>query len=73
MGSRARNYTPTPQILIITGSETSATLLTIALYYLLRSPDKLRKLREEVRGAFNTRNELTFSDIQRLPYLRAIL
>lgn len=39
------------QILLMAGSETGATLLAVALYYLLRNPDKLARLREEVRGS----------------------
>jgi cytochrome P450 len=61
------------QIMIMAGSETSATLLAVAVYYLLRSRDKLAVLRNEIRGAFAAGDELTFSDVARLPYLRAVL
>lgn len=61
------------QIMIMAGSETSATLLAVAVYHLLRSPDKLAALRDEVRGAFSTGDELAFSDVSRLSYLRAVM
>lgn len=61
------------QIMIMAGSETSATLLAVAVYHLLRSPDKLAALRDEVRGAFATGDELAFSDVSSLPYLRAVM
>ena len=61
------------QIMIMAGSETSATLLAVAVYYLLRSTDKLAALRDEVRGAFSTGDELAFADVARLPYLRAVV
>lgn len=61
------------QIMIMAGSETSATLLAVAVYYLLRCPDKLAALRGEVRGAFATGDELAFSDVSGLPYLRAVI
>ena len=63
------------QIMIMAGSETSATLLAVAVYYLLRSPDRLARLRDEIRGAFASGNgeDLAFSDVARLPYLRAVM
>lgn len=61
------------QIMIMAGSETSATLLAVAVYYLLRTPGKLAALRDEVRGAFASEADLVFSDVARLPYLRAVM
>ncbi|POS76855.1 isotrichodermin C-15 hydroxylase [Diaporthe helianthi] len=61
------------QVMIMAGSETSATLLAVAVYYLLRTPDKLATLRDEVRGAFDTEDVLAFSDVAKLPYLCAVI
>lgn len=64
------------QIMIMAGSETSATLLAVTVYYLLRSPGKLARLRDEIRGAFVTASageDLAFSAVSRLPYLRAVM
>lgn len=61
------------QIMIMAGSETSATLLAVTVYYLLRCPDKLAALVGEVRGAFSSEGELVFSAVSRLPYLNAVM
>lgn len=61
------------QIMIMAGSETSATLLAVTVYYLLRCPDKLAALAGEVRGAFASEGELVFSAVSRLPYLNAVM
>ncbi|KAF3762157.1 cytochrome P450 [Cryphonectria parasitica EP155] len=60
-------------IFLMAGSETSATLLAAAVYYLLRSPDKLRKLEAEIRGTFTREEEIDFSSVSRLPYLVAVI
>lgn len=68
-------------IFVMAGSETSATLLAVAVYYLLRNPDKLALLQREVRGAF-PRNpaaadggeaDINFSTVTELPYLLAVI
>lgn len=60
-------------IFVMAGSETSATLLAVAVFYLLRNPDKLAALQDEVRGAFAHEDEITFASIGKLPYLLAVL
>ena len=37
-------------VLIVAGSETTATLLSGATYYLLQNPTKLARLQDEVRS-----------------------
>lgn len=61
------------QIMIMAGSETSATLLAVAVYYLLRRPAALAALRDEVRRAFASGGEVAFSAVSGLPYLRAVM
>ncbi|ROV92820.1 hypothetical protein VPNG_09090 [Cytospora leucostoma] len=71
------------QILMMAGSETGATLLAVAVYYLLRNPDKLARLRDEVRGYFPPSGEgeeegeeggMSYAAVSRgLPYLLAVL
>lgn len=72
------------QIMIMAGSETSATLLAVAVYHLLRNPGALARLQREVRGAFGggggggvggegEAGVVNFSAISRLPYLRAVM
>jgi cytochrome P450 len=60
-------------LLITAGSETTATLLSGATYLLLRNPDKLSKLQDEVRSAFPSYEEITLDAVNRLTYLNATL
>ncbi|KAL4986543.1 cytochrome P450 [Aspergillus falconensis] len=61
-------------ILIIGGSETTATLLSGATYWLLRSPRALEKVTSEVRSVMKTEADFTFSNIAtRLTYMHACL
>ncbi|KAF6812515.1 trichothecene c-15 hydroxylase, partial [Colletotrichum plurivorum] len=60
-------------VLIVAGSETTATLLTAATYFLARNPDSLAKLAEEVRSAFQSEEQIDMISVQNLPYLLAVL
>lgn len=62
-------------ILIVAGSETTATLLSGATYYLMRNPRVWNKLKDEVRGAFVAEDEINISSTApgKLPYLHAVL
>lgn len=58
------------------GSDTNATSLSGILYYLLKTPRALAKLREEIED-FTSRGQLsarpTFKETQRMPYLDAVV
>jgi cytochrome P450 len=61
-------------ILIIAGSETTATLLSGVTYLLLKNSRCLRKVTEEVRKAFEKEEEIDFVNASsRLPYMLACL
>ncbi|ODM18784.1 hypothetical protein SI65_05401 [Aspergillus cristatus] len=60
-------------VLIIGGSETTATLLSGITYWLLRTPDAMRKVTEEVRSIMKTEREITFHNTANLPYMLACL
>lgn len=60
-------------ILIIGGSETTATLLSGVTYLLLSNPTALRKLTEEVRSKFNSEQEITMTSVNQLTYMLACL
>lgn len=60
-------------LLIGAGSETTATALTGATYYLLTNPQVLATLTKEVRSAFASSSEITISTASRLPYLVAVM
>ncbi|RYP44053.1 hypothetical protein DL768_009447 [Monosporascus sp. mg162] len=59
--------------LIIAGSETTATLLSGAVYLLTTNPDKLSKLAREVRDKFASDDEITLLSVNDLPYMLACL
>ncbi|KAJ5902870.1 hypothetical protein N7495_003398 [Penicillium taxi] len=59
--------------LIIAGSETTATLLAGVTYLLLKNPQVLAKLQDEVRTAIHAEDEITFDTCNQLPYLQAVL
>jgi hypothetical protein len=59
--------------LIVAGSETTATLLSGAIYLLLANPDKLAKLVKEVRSTFKSDEEITLTSVQSLTYMLACL
>ncbi|KAI2794707.1 Cytochrome monooxygenase lcsI [Penicillium oxalicum] len=60
-------------LLILAGSETTATLLSGFTYYMLVHPEVQRKLLEEVRGSFKSFDAITFQAVAQLPYLNAAL
>lgn len=61
-------------ILIIAGSETTATLLSGVTYWLLQTPKALRKATEEVRAAFENESDINFTNASaRLQYMLACL
>ncbi|KAI1076269.1 cytochrome P450 [Whalleya microplaca] len=60
-------------ILIIGGSETTATLLSGVTFLLLTNPDALNKVTEEVRSAFASEDEITFTSVGNLSYMLACL
>ncbi|KAJ5712657.1 hypothetical protein N7493_009125 [Penicillium malachiteum] len=59
--------------LIIAGSETTATLLAGATYLLMRNPEKLAKLKAEVRSAFKNESEINLDSCNQLHYTQAVL
>ncbi|KAJ4168526.1 hypothetical protein NW754_010444 [Fusarium falciforme] len=61
------------QLIVLAGSETTATLLSAATYYLTTHPDILTKLNDEVRSAFTTEDEIDMISVSKLPYMLAIL
>ncbi|PPJ53654.1 hypothetical protein CBER1_00883 [Cercospora berteroae] len=60
-------------LILTAGSETTATLLSGATYLLLKNPDKLRLLQEEVRGRWEEYSDITLAEVNSAPYLIATL
>lgn len=63
----------TAGILLGAGFETTSSIVCATMYLLQRNPECLKKINEEVRGAFGSPEDITFSSVDNLPYLRACL
>lgn len=61
------------QILMVGGTETTATLLAGMTYYLLQSPQIMEKLVAEIHHAFKSESEITLSALAKLEYLNACI
>jgi len=60
-------------ILILAGSETTASSLTGITYYLLKNRHVLDKLTSEIRAAFATQEDMTIQKLAEQKYLNAVL
>ncbi|KAI0693861.1 bifunctional P-450/NADPH-P450 reductase [Cerioporus squamosus] len=57
---------------LIAGHETTSGMLTFTLYYLLKNPEAMRKLREEVDTKLGDR-PMGVQDVNKFPYLLAVM
>ncbi|XP_050228752.1 iridoid oxidase-like [Mercurialis annua] len=55
------------------GSETTSTTMEWAMAELMRSPEKLQKLKQELNEVIGDNKKVEESDIDRLPYLQAVV
>jgi cytochrome P450 len=61
-------------VLVVAGSETTATHLLSTLKNLMQRPEKLQKLVDEIRSSFETDGDITISALENgLPYLKAVI
>jgi cytochrome P450 len=61
-------------LIMVAGSETTATLLSGLTYLLLKTPHALQRVTQEVREAFSSDEDMTFRETRaKLPYLLACL
>jgi cytochrome P450 len=60
-------------LIILGGSETSATALSGGIYHLSQNSDKLDKLVHEIRTELKTEDNFTLNNLAHLPYLNACL
>lgn len=61
------------RLLLVGGSETTATLLCGVTYLLLSNPQTLERLTAEVRSAFKSEDEINMSSVNDLNYMLACL
>lgn len=67
------NLVANAEILIIGGSETTATLLSGVTYLLLQTPNAYQKLKDEVRSTFHSQEEIDLISVNKLSYMLACL
>ncbi|KAL0937409.1 cytochrome P40 monooxygenase [Colletotrichum truncatum] len=60
-------------VLIAAGFDTTAVTAVAVSYYLARSPEKLKRLRRELRERFADTSEMSSTAVQQLPYLTACI
>jgi hypothetical protein len=60
-------------LLMLAGSETTATLLAGCTFLLQKHPRVCEKLEAEIRGNFSTNNEITMFSVSHLKYLDAVV
>ncbi|KAF2233794.1 cytochrome P450 monooxygenase [Viridothelium virens] len=60
-------------IMMNAGSDTTAIAMTNVLYHLLKNPDCLAKLRQEIDDVFDDGSVAPYDRVRNLPYLRACL
>jgi cytochrome P450 len=58
---------------MLAGSETTATLLSGLMYLLLRNPDKLNLLKEEIRNGFDSSEGISYEGLATMKYLNACI
>lgn len=60
-------------LLVIAGSETTATALAGTTYALCKNHDAMKLLQEDVRGTFKNEKDITMVSVGKLKYLYAVL
>ncbi|KAI0411817.1 cytochrome P450 [Xylaria grammica] len=61
------------ELFMAAGTEITASLLTGTAYYLLKNPDKMKMLTDEIRGRFKSDKEITLEALGQLDYLNTCL
>jgi hypothetical protein len=63
----------TYQMLIIAGSETTATALVGTINHLAQNPDKQKTLKTEIRSKFQASHDINLTSTRDMPYLTACI
>ena len=63
----------TTTLLVLAGSETSATTLTSATYFALKHPPVMERLVREIREAFKRQGDITIAAVSNLAYVHAVI
>lgn len=73
LGMNVEKLRMTASLLIVAGSETTATLLSGVSYLLTQHPETLAKLTQEVRTSFKNEEDINFVSVSQLQYMMACL
>ncbi|KAJ4303218.1 hypothetical protein N0V90_002111 [Kalmusia sp. IMI 367209] len=60
-------------LLMVAGSETTATLLSGATFLILQNPAVYKKMVNEIRTRFSSADDITFEEVSKLDYTIAVL
>ena len=60
-------------LLVMAGTETSATTLTSTTYFALKNPPVMDRLVREIREAFKSQADITIAAVSNLPYVHAAI
>ncbi|KAF2640107.1 putative cytochrome P450 monooxygenase [Massarina eburnea CBS 473.64] len=60
-------------LFMLAGTETTATLLSGMTYHLLRNPEKMERLKKEIRTAFGSFDDVHIGELSQLEYLHACI
>jgi cytochrome P450 len=72
-GMKMDEIEATFNLIFFAGSETTATTLSGATNGLIRHPEVQTRLRAELHETFRDPSQMTFSELQKLPYLNAVI
>ncbi len=60
-------------LFIPTGSDTVSTTLASCIYHLLKYPETIERLRNDLQLAFKSEADITVASVSSLPYLKAVI
>ncbi|OQE05742.1 hypothetical protein PENVUL_c022G04779 [Penicillium vulpinum] len=60
-------------LLLVAGSDTTSTALTVIIWHLLANPKTMEKLTAEIRANFDSADAIKYQALQGLPYLHAVI
>lgn len=60
-------------IIVTAGGDATATTMTSIVYYITHSPHAYNALTKEIREAFDKEEDITFSEVAKLKYLKAVM
>lgn len=72
-GLSREEMTRNGDLLVLAGSETTATTLSGATYLLLTNAEAMKKLTQEVRSTFETADDIDMISVNKLEYMLAVL